>query len=124
MGFDLSITLNLRISPTTGLPFVYGKDFSELPYLPSDFEVPEKYRKWVKQRGHHFHFYIKGCNKCEIIYETDVFTFLDAYPDWETVLKDIGDNSEYVWTWNDHNDFMEALRWFDTKNNFKVEWSY
>ena len=124
MGFDLSITLNFRIDPKTGLPFVWGKDNSRMPYVPSEFEVPEKYRKWIQQRGHIFHSYIKALDKYG--YSTDVYTFLDTYPDWDEVLKDIGpddDDCDY-WNESDHDDFREALEWFNEKSCFMVEWSY
>lgn len=124
MGFDLSITLNLRIDPKTGLPFVWGENSSRKPYVPSEFEVPERYRKWIEQRGRVFHFYITALDKYG--YSTDVYTFLDNYPDWDEVLKDMGpDNEEYdYWTESDHDDFREALEWFRAKEYFMVEWSY
>jgi hypothetical protein len=121
MGFDLSITLSLRINLQTGLPFVWGKDYSHQPYTPSDFEVPEKYRKWVNRGGHVFHFYIKNIDE----FSTSVASFLENYPEWNNVLKDMGPNGDYdYWTLADHDEFKEALEWFNTKTNFEISWSY
>jgi hypothetical protein len=126
MGFDLSITLNLLLDPMTGLPFVYGKDSSKQPYVPSNFEVPVKYRKWVQQRGSIFHYYIKDIiNGDTTVPSTDIHTFLEAYPDWDTIMKSKEMYDRYDdWTETHHNDFMEALRWFDSKFYFRIEWSY
>ena len=125
MGFDLSITLNLRIDPKTGLPYIWGKNFEHIPYVPSEHQVPEKYRDWVQQRGHHFHIYIQKFDK-DGQNSTDVEEFLHEYPPWLTVKKSIGNNWEYEdWTEEVHNDFKEALEWFAAKHlNFTVCWSY
>lgn len=128
MGFDLSITLNLRIDPQTGLPFFYAKDCSKQPYVPSEFEVPEKYRKWVQRRGHHFHYYLRSINGNDLLYSTYVENFLEKYPEWADVKNwmtlDDEDEESYGWTEKDHDDFKEALQWFASKNNFEVSWSY
>ena len=78
MGFDLSINLNLGLDLKTGLPYVWGKNYEKIPYVQSEFEVPEKYRKWIKQRGHHFHIYIKKFD--EHGHTVDVEQFLYDYP--------------------------------------------
>jgi len=123
MGFDLTISLDLSINEDTGLPFVYGPNCERLPYVPSEFEVPQKYRKWVRQRGHHFHIYIKKFD--EHGHTVDAEQFLYEYPSWLTVKKELGNKWEYeYWTEDDHNGFKEALEWFTSKNNFVVDWSY
>jgi len=123
MGFDLSINLNLGLDLKTGLPYVWGKDYEKIAYVPSEFEVPEKYRRWVQERGHHFHIYIKKFDKHgHTVYAEQ---FLYEYPSWLTVKKELGDKWEYeYWTEKDHDDFKEALQWFSSKNNFVVDWSY
>ena len=111
MGFDLTITINLYIDPKTGLPFVWGPGLTQKPYVPSEYIVPEKYRKWLDQRGHHFHAYIQKFNSDTD--SIDTWTFLEEYPDWDDVLKKIGGNAKYSdWTKSDHDDFKEALKWF------------
>ena len=124
MGFDLTISIDLCIDPKSGLPFVWGPDFIQKPYVPSEHIVPEKYRKWVHERGHQFHAYIK--NFSSDTYCVSACTFLDNYPDWDDVLKEIGGNAEYSdWTKSDHDDFKEALEWFSKEpSQFRVEWSY
>jgi len=120
MGFDLNITLNVWIDDKTGLPFVWGKNLDKLPYIPSDYEVPEKYRKFLKQRGHVFHFYIGGIEG----YTTDVGTFLYHYPEWQDVLDNMGGDEMYGWTEANHDDFKEALNWLSKKGVFGITWSY
>jgi hypothetical protein len=61
MGFDLFINLNVGIDPKTGMAFVYAlnTNVGVKPFVPSEYTVPEKYRTYLKQRGSHFHQYIK-----------------------------------------------------------------
>jgi hypothetical protein len=122
MGFDLIISLDLSINEHTGLPFVYGPNCERLPYVPSDFEVPHKYRKWVQRRGSVFHLYIKGHEG----YMTSAENFLDRFPGWADVCNEMGPNGaqEYDWTEDDHYDFKKAIEWFAKKNHFTVSWSY
>jgi hypothetical protein len=122
MGFDINVCLNVWIDETTGLPFVYGKGHEKLPYVSGTYIVPEKHRKYLKQRGGIFHFYIKGIEG----YTTDVGTFLHHYPDWRQVKKDIGADGEtdYGWTKADHDGFKQALKWLDSKQVFGITWSY
>jgi hypothetical protein len=123
MGFDLIISLNLFIDPKTGLPFIWGEDNVRKPFVPSEFQVPEKYRKWIEQRGRVFHFYINGISETSSV---DIYTFLENYPDWYEVLENMGsdrDNYDY-WTKSHHDDFKEALIWFNEKKHFIIEWSY
>jgi hypothetical protein len=120
MGFDINVCLNVWIDETTGMPFVWGKNFEKLPYVPCDYEVPEKHRKYLKQRGNIFHSYIKDIEG----YTTDVGTFLDKYPDWRQVKKDMGADEDYGWTKADHDGFKQALKWMESKGVFGITWSY
>jgi hypothetical protein len=126
MGFDLFIKLSLLIDEKTGLPYVYDTNCSRQPYVPSDFFVPEKYRKRTQQRGHHFHYYIRDID--ENGSNTSAENFLDKYPDWEDVKRSMDldgeDEESYGWTESDHTSFKEALQWFSSKIHFDVSWSY
>jgi hypothetical protein len=128
MGFDLHINLNLGLDVNTGLPFVWGNNLEKNPYVPSELEVPLKYRKWVRQRGHHFHYYIRSINGSDLLSSTNVEHFLEKYPEWEDVKDsmtlDGEDEESYEWREEDHNDFKEALTWFAEKSHFEVSWSY
>jgi hypothetical protein len=130
MGFDLHINLNLSLDVNTGLPFVWGNNLEKKPYVPSDLEVPLKYRKWVWQRGHHFHYYIRSINESDLLSSTNVEHFLEKYPEWADVKNwmtlDGEDEESYTWTEKDHDDFKEALKWFASKIYiyFEVSWSY
>lgn len=121
MGFDLDICLNVWLDEETGLPFVWGKGLSKLPYVPSDYEVPLVHRRYLSQRGHHFHAYIKGFDG----YTTDVNRFLENYPEWSEVAKHLEGRHCYDdWTETDHTGFKQALEWMDTKGIFGIHWSY
>ena len=126
MGFDLFIKLGLPIDEKTGLPYVYDTDCSRKPYVPTDYLVPKEYRIWTRQRGHHFHYYIRdidgnGSNTC-------AENFLEKYPDWKDIKismeLDGQDEESYGWTESDHNSFKEALQWFSSMIHFDVSWSY
>ena len=119
MGFDINVSLIAGIDEYTGMPFVWGKNFEKLPYVPSEYEVPEKHRKYLKQRGLIFHFYIKEIEGTT----TDVGTFLHHYPDWRQVKKDMGEEYDY-WTKADHDGFKQALKWLNEKGIFGITWSY
>ena len=124
MGFDFSIMLNLMIDENTGLPFVLGNfvngDFVKpIPYNPSDYIVPEKYRKWLQAHGRHFHAYIQLFHSettCVSIHE-----FYDSFPFWNNVCSILEDDE---WTEQDHNEFKEAIDWFYKHDCFLVRWSY
>ena len=124
MGFDLFISLKLPIDPTTGLPYVYDSDSSRKPYTPSEFIVPEKYRIWLIQRGHVFHYYIRDIDETSVGAES----FLEKYPELEDIKESINldgeDEDSYNWLEEDHNDFKEALKWFSSKEYFSISWSY
>jgi len=126
MGFDMSINLNVGIDPDTGLAFVWDKQgFGRKPFIQGEHVVPEQFRKYLVQRGSHFHSYIQKFS--EDVNLVDIERFLDNYPPWSKVLLDIErDNNDY-WTEFDHSDFQEALKWFSTEKNagvFSISWSY
>jgi hypothetical protein len=119
MGFDLHINLNLSLDVNTGLPFVWGNNLEKKPYVPSDLEVPLKYRKWVRQRGHHFHYYIRSINGSDMLSSTNVEHFLEKYPNVDLLL------SHYViFSRNDsiklravraRNNARQVRRWLDMR---------
>jgi hypothetical protein len=119
MGFDLNIIINTGIDEKTGLPFVWGENFEQNEYVPSAYQIPEKYRKYISQRGYHFHNYIlhfdDNTNQC------DADIFLNFYPEWSEELIEESDG----WTVNDHNEFKECLEWLTSKGGvFGIRWSY
>ena len=123
MGFDLMIMIDMEIDEKTGLPFVYYVNegfLDKKPYDPVEFQIPQQYRKYIVQRGYHFHDYIKrfspDCFKCT------VRDFLDLYPEWTDIKEDS------CWSEEDHNDFKDALTWMVNKSPyicvFDIYWSY
>ena len=123
MGFDLNIIINTDIDATTGLPFVWSKKLKhncqalDCTYEPSVYQIPEKYRKYIHQRGHHFHYYILYFD--DTTTQCDVEIFLNYYPEWS-------DNySNDDWTIEDHNEFKECLQWLTSQSGiFGIRWSY
>ena len=119
MGFDLNIIISIGVDEKTGLPFIYGENFEKKEYIPITYQIPEKYHKYISQRGHHFHNYIlhfdDNTNQC------DADIFLNFYPEWSEELIEDSDNE---WTIEDHNGFKECLEWLSSKHVFGIRWSY
>lgn len=127
MGFDLCIRIQLDIDAMTGVPYMYYVDadhfLAKKPYDPMEYKIPDRFQKYICQRGRHFHHYIRGF--AENTYFTSVNTFLDKYPDWETVRSHLRD--DYEWTEEDHDEFEAALRWMAKATPFpvfEIYWSY
>ena len=123
MGFDLNIIINTRIDEKTGLPFVWvnSNEIKTKAYNPEEYQIPEEYRKWIYQRGHHFHAYIKNFDDSTTQCEADIF--LHYYPKWEDAKYDILNDDE--WTEEDHDGFKKCLKWLVSKPGvFGLCWSY
>lgn len=117
MGFDLTIHLNVRIDPETGMA-------CKRQFMASEYTVPEKFREYLIQRGACFHSYIKKYS--EDVNITDVERFLEDYPEWLQVKEDFG-GEDYQWEEEDHDGFKEALKWMSSGKNtgvFLIRWSY
>jgi len=115
MGFELFITLKLMINKKTGLPYVWGEFMKEIPYNPSDYIIPEKYRKWLHVDGEQFNAYILLFHQETT--HVDIETFHESFPSWNDIHKMVRG-----WTEQDHNDFQEAIEWFYERENFLVSW--
>jgi hypothetical protein len=127
MGFDLCIRMQLNIDEMTGVPYMYYVDadyfLAKKPYEPIEYKIPDPFQKYICQRGHHFHEYIRGF--AENTYFTTVNTFLDRYPEWETVQSRLPVCVE--WSEEDHDEFRKALRWMSKTSPlpvFEIYWSY
>jgi hypothetical protein len=60
MGFDLTIQLNVGLDPETGMAYIWdSKQPLRKPFIPSEYTVPEDFRKYLIQRGSCFRSYIK-----------------------------------------------------------------
>lgn len=108
MGFDLYIGMKMNLNPDTGLPYD----------LVNALPVPEVFRRFINQRGHHWHHYIKHFN-ADYEYEASASEFLEYYPTWSEVTANADD-----WSESDHDMFKAALIWFKQKGCFYVSWSY
>lgn len=118
MGFDLNIIINTGIDTKTGLPFTWAKNLEKNIYEPTVHQIPEKYRKYIHQRGHHFNNYIRyfdgNTTQC------DAELFLHYYPEWYDEISDDDD-----WTIEDHIGFKECLEWLTLNTGvFGIRWSY
>jgi hypothetical protein len=129
MGFDLFIQCSFSLCPKTGKPYYYTVTDGKLDviYGIPDITVPEEFRPYVRQRGHHFHAYTTSRAESEhsMITEMSVLSFLDQYPDWMDVLVDVNYDTGNGWTKDDHYKFKKALEWFaEQMVDFSVHWSY
>ena len=119
----MTIHLNLGIDPDTGSAYIWDKNgFGRKPFVQGEHVVPERFRKYLVQRGPHFHSYIQRF-ACDVsLVETE--RFLDGYPTWGSV---VGDIEQDYWNESDHDGFLEALKWFSCGANagiFSISWSY
>ena len=125
MGFDFFLELRLRINENTGLPDI-GWQFDasgvafRIPYVPEEYVVPEKYRKWTRLRGSHLHMYITTFMDNET--ECDAQHFFSSIPSWDSI-KEKAEVYEY-WTLEAHSEFVEAMAWFASRPGFYITWSY
>jgi hypothetical protein len=122
MGFDFYIKLRLSLCEKTGKPFMWDYPTMGKNYDLSTIIVPEKYRGFITMRGHIFHLYTTdiGLDACE----AEISDLLDDFPSWEDIQEQQCDDDEW-WTEEDHNNFHEALLWFDTQaHSFYATWSY
>jgi hypothetical protein len=101
MGFDLHIVMLLMIDEKTGLPLTHTA------------QVPEKYRKFLNQKGPWFSNYVAQFDGIFVSAER----FLEEYPEWNDILSDD------EWSQKNHEEFKEALVWFAEKG-FNLLWSY
>jgi len=114
MGFDLLIQVCLPINPVTGAPSIWLPNGTYGDFNPADYTVPEEYRKFLWQRGSHWHSYIEAFDS----YDCSASEFLHSYPEWSTMEG---------WDWwleADHDSFKKALKWFSEKGCFRLTWSY
>jgi hypothetical protein len=100
MGFDLNIVMVLMLDEKTGLPITQAL-----------YAVPEKFRRFINQKGSWFSNYVERFEG-QII---SVRAFLEEYPHY---------SEEESWSLQDHEQFKEALEWFAETDVFNVVWSY
>jgi len=102
MGFDLYISCRINVCNETGKPFFYTDQYIKNYSIPTIL-VPEEYRRFLKQRGHHLGLYT---SKVTDEYSTSVENFLDKFPEWSEILED-ADYEEYedIWKEEDHDLF-------------------
>ncbi len=128
MGFDISINCELHICRATGKLFYYGKKESTWGriYDPPDIVVPKEYRCYLEQRGRVFHAYTDHFNSNDV-FNVDVSTFLEQYPEWKEVAVWMEENSWSTddWSEEEHNGFKATLEWCQKSFlPFRVNWSY
>ena len=85
--------------------------------------MPEEYRRFLKQRGHHLGLYT---SKVTDEYSTSVENFLDKFPEWSEIFED-ADYEEYegIWKEEDHDLFKNALDWLARQQiGFIVSWDF
>ena len=129
MGLEIHIELHVQISESTGLPSVWLKEdddfFSLVPFDPEDYIVPAEFRRFLNQKGKLFNIYIESFIFENSIPEVDCSAFLTYFPSWEDVQNSSDyEDCEKFWTEKDHNEFKQAMEWFESKGSFYVTWSY
>ncbi len=129
MGLEIRIELHVQISESSGLPSVWVVNeenlFTLVQFDPAVYIVPPEFRKFINQKGKFFNAYIETFMLEDSTPEVDCSAFLTYFPTWE----DVQNSSEYEgceshWTEKDHNEFKQAMEWFESKGSFYVTWSY
>jgi hypothetical protein len=122
MGFDLYISCRINVCNETGKLFFYTDQYIKNYSIP-EILVPEEYRRFLKQRGHHLGLYT---SKVTDEYSTSVENFLDKFPEWSEISED-ADYEEYedIWKEEDHDLFKNALDWLARQEiGFIVSWDF
>jgi hypothetical protein len=122
MGFDLYISCRINVCNETGKLFFYTDQYIKNYSIP-EILVPEEYRRFLKQRGHHLGLYT---SKVTDEYSTSVENFLDKFPEWSEIVED-ADYEEYedIWKEEDHDLFKNALDWLARQQiGFIVSWDF
>jgi hypothetical protein len=122
MGFDLYISCRINVCNETGKLFFYTDQYIKNYSIPPIL-VPEEYRRFLKQRGHHLGLYT---SKVTDEYSTSVENFLDKFPEWSEISED-ADYEEYedIWKEEDHDLFKNALDWLARQEiGFIVSWDF
>ena len=122
MGFDLYISCRINVCNETGKLFFYTDQYIKNYSIPAIL-VPEEYRRFLKQRGHHLGLYT---SKVTDEYSTSVENFLDKFPEWSEISED-ADYEEYedIWKEEDHDLFKNALDWLARQPiGFIVSWDF
>ena len=122
MGFDLYISCRINVCNETGKLFFYTDQYIKNYSIPAIL-VPEEYRRFLKQRGHHLGLYT---SKVTDEYSTSVENFLDKFPEWSEISED-ADYEEYedIWNEEDHDLFKNALDWLARQPiGFIVSWDF
>ncbi len=122
MGFDLYISCRINVCNETGKLFFYTDQYIKNYSIPAIL-VPEEYRRFLKQRGHHLGLYT---SKVTDEYSTSVENFLDKFPEWSEISED-ADYEEYedIWKEEDHDLFKNALDWLARQEiGFIVSWDF
>ena len=124
MGFDFYMTINVRVDSATGMPFVWGKNSTKLPYDPEAWCLPEEFREFAQLRGHFLRHYTDPIEKMfGNTYEVYVETLLFEFPKWSEISDRIGFFYD-EWDEAKHNHFRKCLEWCADKGGYRAEWSY
>ena len=115
------------ICSDTGKPYYYAADvrssFMRI-YDLSKLVVPKTYRRFLNQRGGIFHAYTTNVFEDYNTLGVSIADFLEKYPSW-TAVKAFDEECNLYWTEKDHNEFKEALEWFNKDCiQYRINWSY
>lgn len=122
MGFDFTIGVSLALDPNDGLPFIWDGTGKKLPYNTTDYQLPDKYRRFAQMRGHHLHHYTRDFEEDTGQYHCSADAFLHYFPSWANL--DTEELKTYEWNEADHNLFRECVAWCAEKRCYEFSWSW
>ena len=128
MGLEIRIELHIQISESNGLPSVWIKQddsYALIPFDPTIYTVPTEFLRFINLKGKMFNVYIETFMLEDTIPEVDCAAFLEYFPTYESVKESSDyEGCEEYWTEKDHNEFKQAIEWFESKGSFYITWSY
>ena len=117
---SLSVQLRLAMDPTTGAPAVRNPETNALePVKMSALKVPARFREVLQKEAEELKAYIKLVNKTSGI---DAKAFLEAFPDWSAIKKELKLKKDSTWTRKEHNKLHKSIEFLAKKNGFEVHW--
>jgi nitrogen fixation/metabolism regulation signal transduction histidine kinase len=113
---SLWVEVRLDMDPTTGSPAVRNPETNALePIKMTALKVPARFREVLKKEAEELKAYTKLVNQTPGI---DAKSFVEAFPDWAAVKKELKLKKDSAWNRKEHNKLLKAVQFLAKKNGF------
>jgi hypothetical protein len=114
---QIRIQASFPICLATGKLFIPTKYGSNTYHINvDDYNVPSAHIRFVSYQNPILTVYTQGLNPAMSVRE-----FLQTFPSWDIVKPHV--ITGIHWTESDHNAFESALRWFEEKCVYTIQWN-